>query len=407
MENTMYTTIESLTKAALFGQPLRLPEPEDWKKVYEELCIHHVDGLFVGLVPTLPLPADLSASWQAAALRQVNEYFRYLREQRDLIALLRDAAIPMVVLKGYSVAALYPHPEYRSMGDVDFIVKPECFDRADKLLRQNGYTFHREPENNGFAPGRHYSYTKNGFAFEMHRYFACLNDPQMAKTMDALIFDGIDAAQLQPSEFGDVPVLPPIPNGIVLLQHLNQHMQTGIGLRQLFDWLIYVNTQLDDETWNADFAPVARSVGLETLAIAAARVGQLYFGLNPAIRFCADADDALCDFLRRYIMTCGNFGVKKGKADNVVVTLMKKRGIGGVVRDLQKDGLAGWGAAKRHPILRPFAWGYQLYRYAYHWKHDRVSVRAFRQYHSYADQVQDMCDKLGVLQWGGNINGKE
>jgi hypothetical protein len=39
-----------------------------------------------------------------------------------VISILQDAAIPVAVLKGAAAAMNYPHPEYRSMGDIDISV---------------------------------------------------------------------------------------------------------------------------------------------------------------------------------------------------------------------------------------------------------------------------------------------
>ena len=44
-------------------------------------------------------------------------------------------------------------------------------------------------------------------------------------------------------------MFPPLENGLVLLGHINQHLEEGLGLRQILDWALYVDKALDDDAW--------------------------------------------------------------------------------------------------------------------------------------------------------------
>ena len=103
-------------------------------------------------------------------------------------------------------------------------------------------------------------------------------------------------------------MFPPLENGLVLLEHINQHLEEGLGLRQILDWALYVDKALDDDAWEYTFAPVVRRLGLERLAITVTRMCQLYLGLRSDITWCASADEKVCDSLMNYIMEQGNFG---------------------------------------------------------------------------------------------------
>lgn len=50
-----------------------------------------------------------------------------------------------------------------------------------------------------------------------------------------------------------VRVFPPLENGLILLGHINQHLSSGLSLRQIIDWYYYVQSELDDEFWNNEF----------------------------------------------------------------------------------------------------------------------------------------------------------
>ncbi len=59
--------------------------------------------------------------------------------QDKLIKLLEDNGIPCVIIKGASSSSYYPKPSFRLMGDVDFLVKRDNFEKTAQLLENNGY----------------------------------------------------------------------------------------------------------------------------------------------------------------------------------------------------------------------------------------------------------------------------
>lgn len=109
---------------------------------------------------------------------------------------------------------------------------------------------------------------------------------------------------------------------------------------------------------------MAKNVGLETLAIVCTRMCELYLGLRQH-KWCADADTTLCEQLMEYVMACGNFGNKKttdeAVSENAIAYASTPKMFFSL---LQKQGLKNWKTAKEHKILRPFAWAYQIFRYA-------------------------------------------
>ena len=190
-------------------------------------------------------------------------------------------------------------------------------------------------------------------------------------------------------------MLPRLSNGMVLLAHMREHLQSGMGLRQAIDWMMYVNKELNDDFWNAEFRQAAEMVGLEELAITTTRMGQLYFGLDNNLSWCKSADERLCGTLLENLLLCGNFGNKlnSGKQVETVATAFRKMG---VFRYLQKAGEHNWKAYKKYRWLRPFCWFYQIFRYI------RQGVRAKRGKDIFQDLDQskeryEMLKKLGVL----------
>ena len=159
-------------------------------------------------------------------------------------------------------------------------------------------------------------------------------------------------------------MLPTIPNGLVLLEHICQHLETGIGLRQIIDWMMYVNAKLHDEIWYDQFEAACENIGLRKLAMTVTKMCQLYLGLDPDITWCDEIDEGLCESLMGLIIESGNFGRKQGPDTRKSVnTLLAARNFSALFHRLQYRGTNNWTLLKKYPYLKPFAWLYQLIRY--------------------------------------------
>ena len=287
---------------------------------------------------------------QPASYQQIAYYIRYTYEEQELIQLLEGHGIPLVILKGAAAAVYYPVPSRRSFGDIDFLVSPERFADAMELLEANGYIRGEDNE-------RHIAYDKGGIHFEMHRRYS-----YEGIDIERYVLDGLAHREKGRIDEHEFPMLPPLANGLVLLVHVRQHLQSGLGLRQVIDWMMYCYRELDDEFWRDHFRSVTEEAKLTTLAITATALCQKYLGLTTDITWCRDADEGLVDELLDSLLISGNFGRKQGLGNNVEsVTIAIRRE--GLFRYLQRVGEHNWKAYHRHPGLRPFCWLYQVFRY--------------------------------------------
>jgi len=158
--------------------------------------------------------------------------------------------------------------------------------------------------------------------------------------------------------------LPKKENGLVLMEHINSHMESGLGFRQILDWMLYVDRNVDDAFWFRELEPVLREVRLDKLAVTVTRMCQLWLGLRTDITWCAGADEDLCRQLMEYILCQGNFGRKTEHGSNLAAGVVHaSRNPFALLKILQRRGCINWKAAERYPFLKPFAWLYQLVRY--------------------------------------------
>ena len=354
------------------------------REIYEEMTAHAIAALPAPVLSELDLPEDLLAEWKKTVLRQVIRYNAYLNVQQNLAL-----TMPYVILKGTAAAQYYPHPEYRTMGDIDVITRHEDYEAACVQLLADGYVevtnqIDRERK-------RHREFYKNGFSVEIHLFFASMNDPVKAERFENYIIANIN----------ETHTLPHLINGLVLLEHINQHLEEGLGLRQIIDWMMFVDHELPDDKW-PEFQKMASETGLETLAITVTRMCELALGLEKH-DWCRKADERLCLQLLDYVLVCGNFGKKRSAGEKLALgRAAKVRRPITMIQELQRMGLRNWKRAD-NKFLKPFAWVWQGC-------HLVRTTSGLVEHLGKSKQLGSMLDKLGVQQLGKGLvyfeNGK-
>ncbi len=352
-------TVLALLRHLLFEGPLPASE-NDWPALYREMKTHAIDLLAADVLTELPLPEDLVRTWEDEALAAYGRNALMLSGQDELVGTLRAASVPFAIIKGTAAAVFYPSPELRVSGDVDVMVRREDFERACRALRESGFRDAFSEQNTD----RHLNFEKDGVQYEVHRRFSFVNDAKTAERIDALIERGI--LWTKPAELGgfSFPVLPDALNGLVLLLHIGQHLETGLGLRQILDYLMFVKAKAGDAFWEKKMKPLTDSVGLTDLALTVTRLGQIFLGLpEEGYAYALAANEESARELMRIVLADGNFGRKDAQRTNKVRILSAGLTLRGFFENLESAGLANWRAARRWRVLRPFAWIYQFGRY--------------------------------------------
>ncbi len=343
------------------------------QEVFDEMQKHKIALLPASILSRLSMPDDLRREWK----KQIIKSLLYLEEYKAAQETI-PISVPYLILKGTTAAQYYPYPEYRTMGDIDIITARDDFEQAYHDMLDNGYCEIKKLN-------REIALAKNGIVVELHQYFASLNDVAATQFMDDTILANINPAHILPD-----PV-----NGLVLLEHISQHLEFGLGLRQIIDWMMFADKYLSDENW-AEFRHDARKIGLEKLAITTTRMCEIYLGL-PKKTWTAEADDALCRQFMEYILSCGDFGNKKTTDSDISETVFAHaRTPKAAFRLLQKQGLTNWKAAQKHKSLRCFAWAYQIIRYATRGLSRKHATAKLKAEYAAAVKRNRMFDVLGV-----------
>ena len=339
--------------------PVALSIPDDlWPAVRAELEAQSIIGYPANAIEALGLSAANQAEYLARAGKNLSSWYRLMMAQDSLLAEFRQAGIPVAVLKGAAAAANYPQPNSRSMGDIDLIVPPNHFEQAFSLMERLGWENDIELEINP----RHAGFKKAGCPeIELHRYFSTCTNKQQAHFLDQAIYDAIPHVEWTDVAGYSVPVLPPLENGLVLLAHVNQHLGSGLGLRQILDWQMFVAAYLTDELWEHEFRHAAQQIGMEKLAVTTTWLCRTYLGLQTSATWFDGADAQLADDLLRYIMHKGNMGRKMERGTQATRIVMHSfRSPAALVRYLYTGGRSHWAPARKHAWLAPAACIYQI-----------------------------------------------
>lgn len=159
-------------------------------------------------------------------------------------SLLSNHEIRFVVVKGQTIAALYPDPYARTPGDVDSYVSPQDFEKAMAVIKE-----YWQPSDISFtALSKHFAFSHEGVEFEMHRrlidflskrnrdYWQWLFDTALDNNLHQIVVN-----------HKPIPVFNATLNVLYVFVHLYMHLLIlGVGLRQFCDVAILLHGYKDD-----------------------------------------------------------------------------------------------------------------------------------------------------------------
>ena len=324
----------------------------EWAEIAKELSEQTVLFLTADCLSEIGVSEEEKGRFVPAYAQNLKIFHRIMQEQENLAKAMEG--IPYVVLKGAAAAMYYPMPERRQMGDIDFLVAPSDYDKAKTQLVENGYLM--EEDN-----GRHTGFkSKSGVHLELHQKFSTSDNAEQNAALDGMLYEAMNQREMRDVCGYTVPVLPKLENGLVLLAHINQHMSSGLGLRQIIDWMLYIRECLDDAFWKESFCKAAEAIGMRQLAEITTLLCKRHLGLE-GVTWCDEADGELADQMLEYILSKGNFGRKNEYASRATVSVLHRFSNPVLFfRYLTAGGMLHWKAARKHKWLKPFAWIYQI-----------------------------------------------
>lgn len=354
INQTQMTLLGVLSKA-LTGTEYTIPADTDWTALFAESKAQAVIPLAFSCIADQCTDEEVLRKWKSATMRSLRNNVNVQMQHDALHQLLTDHDIPYCIIKGCAAARDYPDPLLRAMGDVDFLVPAAFWEKTEQLLLDNGFT------TSGEEHPFHLAFHKKGISMEMHREPFGIKGAQeesLLKLVPELIENSTivrcnEASFRMPDAFG---------HGIVILLHAYRHLtSSGIGVRHLCDWAVFVS-RFTDKEFTDIFQEHFQTLGVWKLAQVFATTAHRYLSI-PYQQWMGPVDEQVCQMLMLDILNGGNFGQAGAdrSAQNLSIyedgeQLSNGGNITQLLRGLNKT------AVKRYPRLmkirffRPFGW---------------------------------------------------
>ncbi len=233
-----------LVRSALWKQPLEHFDmtPWEYKAVMEDADKQCVTGLITDCLRTNNMGLKKKCVIHMLKLQKVlvAENQRINDNLKALLELLGKKGIIPTIVKGQSIGSLYPTPNLRVPGDIDFYVLPKEFEATLQALEQEWLEENpvREDIDKEFA------FSHNGTTMELHRHLLMFANKKLmnyfsrlAETCErvSLNVDGIEIKTLEPTV-----------NIFYTFCHLYHHFRMeGVAVRQLCDMAILLHANKD------------------------------------------------------------------------------------------------------------------------------------------------------------------
>lgn len=305
-----------LVSAAVFNQPIMVEiNEDDWYSIIDIAKSHALLSTIAPIIDKLPessCPQWAGSIIKCAMYNACIHFEHIMREQQKIINEFQLNDIECVVLKGSSISIYYPYPELRFFSDIDLLI-PQCkIDLITKIMEKNGYTKQPNADNHPF----HINFQLNDVVFEMH--YQTDDFPDVPKGVLARQFmeTAISSRYIVNYNEFSFSTLSTEHQAVNLLMHMMRHLNiTGIGIKQLLDWAVYIRKQELDK-WKNEIIPSLDKFGLLYFANIINLVCVEIFKLSEEylVPYDKNAEDT-SQKLIRIILNSGNLGSKHDAND--------------------------------------------------------------------------------------------
>lgn len=187
--------------------------------------------------------------WYGASEKSKKNYWQRLDLMEQLALQFKKAGLDVMFLKGATTARLYPEPQLRVFGDIDYYLYGEALKGVTEL------------ENNGVetinCAHHHTRAYMDGVLLENHYDFL---DRQNHKS-DLLLDDELKRLakveghnypfKFENAEVNNAYCMSPTMNAIFLMRHMGIHFfSETVALRMLYDWALFQKKYAGEVDWN-------------------------------------------------------------------------------------------------------------------------------------------------------------
>lgn len=243
-------------------------------------CLEVSDERLAGVTRGLLQQTKLEIIGESVQIEQRNRQQMMVME--ELADKWEQKGYRVMVMKGQANGTLYPKPEHRSPGDIDFYLI-----NANDNLNDNkeSYRIGNEVARDAGAKVdeswyKHSVISYKGETFENHQYFVHTRDGMRGKRLEKELEEAlrVDKSEYQP--LTKSTEIPPVQwTAMFLTYHACAHfVSEGLRLKQLLDWAMFLDKHQNDVDWTVfygfceknhlrRFADAATAISVERLGI--------------------------------------------------------------------------------------------------------------------------------------------
>ena len=237
----------AILRSIVWGTSADVPSNVDWKALLKlaarQKCLH----AFSVWTKANRIVTPYDQRLQSGVYILLGRHARLNHLAVEVLSILSQNQIPATLIKGASIAGLYPDPDMRDFGDVDIYVGEENYHRAAEIITAAYPQAHWHSDIRG---GIHYILVldeNQDRVVELHRVTMEFHD----KKADALYQDFTRKYMAQPSSMtlGDAQIAVPSAayNALYVYMHAWHHFEsTGVGFRQLADWALCLHQAYEE-----------------------------------------------------------------------------------------------------------------------------------------------------------------
>ncbi|MBQ5844373.1 MAG: nucleotidyltransferase family protein [Alistipes sp.] len=294
----------ALLRSALFDKEINISlfediTNEDWLEIYNTALDQGVLAFTYDAIKQVPSTMhpdiELKIQW-AYNVDHIEKLFnRQLSAAKSLVDILSSDAINTMILKGLSLASLYPTPSHRQSGDIDVYLMGD-YKRGNSIISKKGikvkYDF--------FV---HSEFGINGINVENHLYFVNPNVNKTGMRVQELLSQ-ISSTLPHPIVEGALMPSPEF-NALFLTRHSSWHYaREGVHLREVCDWSIFLQKS-GESLDKKSIVAMLRECGLERYASIMTTIARKYLDINVSLPF-DNTYDQLAERVKEDIFTFEN-----------------------------------------------------------------------------------------------------
>lgn len=187
--------------------------------------------------------------WYTNAERSKEKYRKRVKLMESLSLCFKKAGLDVMFLKGATTAQLYPEPQLRMFGDIDYYMFGES-DKSIEVLNAVGiktseyFNHHTQASAGGILLENHYD-----FLDRQNHQGNLLIDDELKRL--ASVEGHQYSFKFDNPEADNAYCMSPTMNALFLMRHMAAHFfSETVPLRMLYDWALFLNRYHENVDWN-------------------------------------------------------------------------------------------------------------------------------------------------------------